>query len=94
MVTDCLFTWSSIVMAIVGSLCGASWTFATCVSTRPSARSVDSSSCHARESCVTIVEKTRVAVEKNKDVVPKKSYDETTLLAGDRVEVVTFVGGG
>jgi thiamine biosynthesis protein ThiS len=40
------------------------------------------------------VERTRVAVEKNKDVVPKKSYDETTLQAGDRVEVVTFVGGG
>jgi len=40
------------------------------------------------------VERTRVAVEKNKDVVPKKSYDETPLLAGDRVEVVTFVGGG
>ena len=40
------------------------------------------------------VERTRVAVEKNKDVVPKKGYDETPLLAGDRVEVVTFVGGG
>lgn len=40
------------------------------------------------------VERTRVAVEKNKDVVPKKSYDETPLLPGDRVEVVTFVGGG
>ena len=40
------------------------------------------------------VEKTRVAVEKNKDVVPRKSYDETALQAGDSVEVVTFVGGG
>jgi thiamine biosynthesis protein ThiS len=40
------------------------------------------------------VEKTRVAVEKNKDVVPRKSYDETSLADGDRVEVVTFVGGG
>ena len=40
------------------------------------------------------VERTRVAVERNRDVVPKKSYDETTLAAGDRVEVVTFVGGG
>jgi thiamine biosynthesis protein ThiS len=40
------------------------------------------------------VEKSRVAVEKNQDVVPKKSYDETTLGAGDHVEVVTFVGGG
>jgi thiamine biosynthesis protein ThiS len=40
------------------------------------------------------VEKTRVAVERNRDVVAKKSYDETTLFEGDRVEVVTFVGGG
>jgi len=35
-----------------------------------------------------------VAIERNKDVVPKKSYDEVILAAGDRVEVVTFVGGG
>jgi sulfur carrier protein len=40
------------------------------------------------------VDKGRVAVERNRDVVPKKSYDEVTLAAGDRVEVVTFVGGG
>ena len=40
------------------------------------------------------VERGRVAVERNRDVVPKKSYDDVTLVAGDRVEVVTFVGGG
>ena len=40
------------------------------------------------------VERGRVAVERNKDVVAKKSYDEVILAAGDRVEVVTFVGGG
>ena len=40
------------------------------------------------------VERARVAVERNKDVVPKKSYDLVTLAAGDRVEIVTFVGGG
>ena len=40
------------------------------------------------------VEKSRVAIEKNQDVVPKKHYEETVLVAGDRVEVVTFVGGG
>jgi thiamine biosynthesis protein ThiS len=40
------------------------------------------------------VERTRVAVEKNKDVVPKKGYDETSLQPGDHLEVVTFVGGG
>jgi thiamine biosynthesis protein ThiS len=40
------------------------------------------------------VDKGRVAVEKNRDVVPKKTYEEVTLAPGDRVEVVTFVGGG
>ena len=40
------------------------------------------------------VERGRVAVERNLQVVPKKSYDEVTLADGDRVEVVTFVGGG
>jgi thiamine biosynthesis protein ThiS len=40
------------------------------------------------------VERGRVAVERNLQVVPKKSYDEVTLSDGDRVEVVTFVGGG
>ena len=36
----------------------------------------------------------RVAVEVNEDVVPRKSYAQTNLHDGDRVEVVTFVGGG
>ena len=40
------------------------------------------------------VEKSRVAVEKNQDVVAKKHYEETVLVAGDRVAVVSFVGGG
>jgi thiamine biosynthesis protein ThiS len=40
------------------------------------------------------VERGRVAVERNLEVVPKKTYDEVVLGAGDRVEVVTFVGGG
>ncbi|HKA87133.1 MAG TPA: sulfur carrier protein ThiS [Haliangiales bacterium] len=45
--------------------------------------------------CVRLgVERTRVAVERNQDVVPRKAYDEVTLEAGDRVEVVAFVGGG
>ena len=37
---------------------------------------------------------TRVAVERNHDVVPRKAYDEVTLQTGDRLEVVAFVGGG
>jgi len=40
------------------------------------------------------LDRARVAVEKNRDVVPKRTYDEVTLAAGDTLEVVTFVGGG
>lgn len=40
------------------------------------------------------IERTRVAVERNQDVVPKKSYDLVELLAGDRLEIVGFIGGG
>jgi thiamine biosynthesis protein ThiS len=37
---------------------------------------------------------TRVAVERNREVVPRAEYAETVLADGDRLEVVTFVGGG
>ena len=36
----------------------------------------------------------RVAVEINEKLVPRKDYEATTLHDGDRIEVVTFVGGG
>lgn len=36
----------------------------------------------------------RVAVERNREVVPRAAHATTILSAGDRVEVVTFVGGG
>jgi sulfur carrier protein len=36
----------------------------------------------------------RVAVERNREVVPRAQHTEVPLEAGDRVEVVTFVGGG
>ncbi len=35
-----------------------------------------------------------VAVEVNRDIVPKARHAETALHDGDRVEVVTLVGGG
>lgn len=35
-----------------------------------------------------------VAVEVNGDVVPRERHGDVTLQAGDRVEVVTLVGGG
>ena len=40
------------------------------------------------------VDRGRVAVERNLDVVPRKTYAEVTLSSGDRLEVVAFVGGG
>ena len=36
----------------------------------------------------------RVAVERNREVVPRAQHAATELAAGDRLEVVTFVGGG
>ncbi len=35
-----------------------------------------------------------VAVERNREVVPRAKHATTVLEDGDRVEVVTFVGGG
>ena len=36
----------------------------------------------------------RVAVEKNRVIVRKADYAGTALAEGDRIEIVTFVGGG
>ena len=36
----------------------------------------------------------RVAVERNREVVPRAQHASTVLGAGDRLEVVTFVRGG
>ena len=35
-----------------------------------------------------------VAVERNREIVPRAAHASTALAAGDRVEVVQFVGGG
>lgn len=35
-----------------------------------------------------------VAVEINRDLVPRRSWDSRLLSDGDRVEIVEFVGGG
>ena len=37
---------------------------------------------------------TRVAVERNREIVRKAEFAGTALREGDRVEIVTFVGGG
>ena len=36
----------------------------------------------------------RLAVELNREVILRERYDETGLSAGDRIEIVHFVGGG
>lgn len=36
----------------------------------------------------------RVAVERNREIVPKSAYSSTHLREGDALEVVEFVGGG
>ncbi|MCC6574798.1 MAG: sulfur carrier protein ThiS [Planctomycetes bacterium] len=36
----------------------------------------------------------RIAAERNLEVVPRASYASTLLAEGDKLEIVTFVGGG
>ncbi|HTZ95539.1 MAG TPA: sulfur carrier protein ThiS [Terriglobales bacterium] len=36
----------------------------------------------------------RVAVELNREIVPRPQWAETNLCDGDRLEIVHFVGGG
>jgi sulfur carrier protein len=36
----------------------------------------------------------RVAVEINREIVPKASYAQTVIKPGDNVEIINFVGGG
>jgi len=40
------------------------------------------------------LEPSRIAVERNGQVVPKARYDAEVLSEGDRLEIVHFVGGG
>ena len=36
----------------------------------------------------------RIAVERNGEIVPRSRWHEVSLMPGDRLEVVHFVGGG
>jgi sulfur carrier protein len=36
----------------------------------------------------------RVAVERNREIVPRAKHGAVAVAAGDRIELVTFVGGG
>ena len=40
------------------------------------------------------LEPTRVAVERNVEIVPRSTLAEVTIEDGDEIEIVTFVGGG
>jgi thiazole synthase len=37
---------------------------------------------------------TKVAVERNLEIVPKSTFADVMLADGDRIEIVHFVGGG
>ena len=36
----------------------------------------------------------KVAVERNLEIAPRSTYADTILADGDRIEIVTFIGGG
>jgi thiamine biosynthesis protein ThiS len=36
----------------------------------------------------------RIAVEMNRDIVPRTEYSSRSIRDGDRIEIVQFVGGG
>jgi sulfur carrier protein len=40
------------------------------------------------------VDRRRIAVERNQEIVPRAEHATTPLAEGDRVEIVTMVGGG
>jgi thiamine biosynthesis protein ThiS len=36
----------------------------------------------------------KVAIELNKEIVPRSTYENVTLKEGDKLEIVHFIGGG
>lgn len=40
------------------------------------------------------IDPARVAIELNRDILPKAQYCSTSLQDGDQLEIVQFVGGG
>ncbi len=36
----------------------------------------------------------KIAVERNREIVSKSSFDTTVLSEGDRLEIIHFIGGG
>jgi thiamine biosynthesis protein ThiS len=40
------------------------------------------------------IDRRKVAIERNLEIVPKSLFDDTPIMDGDRIEIVQFVGGG
>jgi thiamine biosynthesis protein ThiS len=40
------------------------------------------------------LDRRKVAVERNREIVPRSQYDATMLLPRDQIEIVHFIGGG
>ena len=40
------------------------------------------------------LDRRKLAVERNLQIVPRSAYGSTALADGDRIEIVAFVGGG
>jgi sulfur carrier protein len=40
------------------------------------------------------LDRRKLAVERNLEIVPRSLYAATALVDGDRIEIVAFVGGG
>jgi len=40
------------------------------------------------------IDRRQIAVERNQEIVPRAEHATTPLAEGDRVEIVTMVGGG
>lgn len=36
----------------------------------------------------------KIAVERNREIVPKSTFDTAVLADGDRLEIIHFIGGG
>lgn len=40
------------------------------------------------------IDRRKVAVERNREIVPKSAFEGVVLAPGDQLEIVQFVGGG
>jgi sulfur carrier protein len=40
------------------------------------------------------LDRRKVAVERNREIVPRSQYDDVTLANADQIEIVHFIGGG